>query len=279
MAILGDALFVLSHEHPAIEVFENLEQLESKREVLLKGYQLQIPWDIQSNSMDEYLYIVDVKRDEEQTTTIIKIDKEGNVKHHWPTNCQAGRLSVTKSEFNVIVTSLYIQKVEEYSANGKLICSIELPSGIASPWVTLKRKDNEYIISHGNHGNSIHRVCVINKNGNIKHYFGGEKGSDDEQLNVPVHMAVFSDGHILIADKDNSRVVMLSPELKFTSRVVMLSQELKFSQGDNLRFPNRICLDEENKRLFVSENKWVSNMKPWVDGKVLVFDMSTVLAS
>lgn len=154
-----------------------------------------------------------------------------------------------------------------------MICSIELTSaaGIHNPWFTLKRKENEYIVSHGDRGDSRHGVCAINQKGEIKQYFGGKKGSSNDQLFVLIHMSTYSNGHIFVVDKNNSRVVLLSPELKFISTL--------FSHGDYLRFPNRVCLDEQNKRLFVSDNQWLGIMKPWVDGKVLVFDVSSVLAS
>lgn len=82
VAILGDELYVSSHEYSKIEVFGDLKSLKSKGEISLTGYKLEIPWDIQSSSRHECLYIVDVKRNEEQITVIIKIDREGKFKRN-----------------------------------------------------------------------------------------------------------------------------------------------------------------------------------------------------
>lgn len=272
LTILGEELFVVSYSLyacPEIEVFGDLEKLESIRELSLKGQQLDIPWDIQSSPKKGCLYIVNVKRNEEEDTEIIEIDREGYFKKKWPTDCIACHLSVT-NESNVIVTSLYKSKIKEYSSDGKLIREIELPSsvGIVNPWVTLKRGKNKYIIAHGNRGDSQHRVYLIDLKKDIKYNFGGGKGSNNDQLQVPIHMAAYSDGHILVADKNNNRVMLLSPELQFLKVV--------FSEVDELRYPYRICLDEGKKKMFVGDNQWTSHIKPWKNGRVLVFDMSGI---
>lgn len=52
-------------------------------------------------------------------------------------------------------------------------------------------------------------------------------------------MAAYSEGHVLIADQDNKRVVLLSPKLQFLKVV--------FSESEEVRYPCRICLDEGKK--------------------------------
>src|SRR6218665_1823166 len=82
LAILGDELFASSHEYPRIEVFGDLQNLKSAREFVLRSHQLEIPWDMQSSCKQNCLYIVNVKRDEKQTTEVIKIDRKGVVQEH-----------------------------------------------------------------------------------------------------------------------------------------------------------------------------------------------------
>ena len=269
VAILGDELFIIRIDCPEIEVFGDLQELKPIREVALKNHKLELPWDIQSCSENKCLYIVDERRGEKETAEIIRIDPDGNVQHKWKTKCKDSRLSITY-EFNVIITSSDKNKIEEYSPDGELVCLIEWPSsvGIIAPWITFKQRENEYIVSYGDRGDPDHRVCVIDLKGNIKYNFGGKKGSNNYQLNVPVHMAAYFDGRMLVADKDNRRLVLLSPELKFLKSL--------FSSSEYLRLPNRVCLDEKHKRLFVADNKHVSSLNPWGEGRVFVFDMSGV---
>lgn len=47
LEILGNELFVISHEYPKIEVFGQLENLKSKREVSLTDHQLDMGHTVQ----------------------------------------------------------------------------------------------------------------------------------------------------------------------------------------------------------------------------------------
>ena len=157
--------FVVSYslyECPEIEVFGDLEKFESIRELSLNGQQLEIPWDIQSSPKKGCLYIVNAKRNEEQDTEIIEIDREGYIKKKWPTDCVAGHLSVT-DDFNVIIISLNKSKIKEYSSDGHLIRDIKLSSSvwIVNPWVTLKKnKMNTSFIMANEKINNIHVECA-----------------------------------------------------------------------------------------------------------------------
>jgi len=86
--------------------------------------------------------------------------------------------------------------------------------------------------------------------------YGGSRGLDSGQLNVPMRLAVH--GVIFVADLNNHRVLMLSPTLS-------LIREVK----SGLRDPFRILLDNETGRMYVADNKGENNK--YVSGQVKVY--------
>ena len=83
----------------------------------------------------------------------------------------------------------------------------------------------QFIACHGRHGNPVHRVCMISADGrHIVHSHGGQRGSDTDQYNGPIHLAVDDNESVFVADCVNRRVTLLSPTLQYVGQVVSLDQ-------------------------------------------------------
>lgn len=78
-------------------------------------------------------------------------------------------------------------------------------------------------------------------------------------MNGPFHLGVDRNGFVMVADRRNSRVLLLDSELELKREILAKDDKL------GLRFPQRILLDESNGRLFVADNKLNS------EGRVLIF--------
>ena len=102
------------------------------------------------------------------------------------------------------------------------------------------------LLCHGDVGDAVHRVCKISADGcHIVHTYGDERGSEIGQFNVPSRLALDNNEFVLVADRDNSRVAVLSPTLKYIRQIV---------SSDNLKWgSDRLQLDIQNQRLYVAE--------------------------
>ena len=162
----------------------------------------------------------------------------------WPVNEICGCLSITDAH-SVLVTCQEAQMIKEFSTDGKLLCQIELPQNVESPWHTIQLSSGEFLVCHGRTHDPAHRVCLIGADGHVVKSYGGP-GS--QKMNVPVHMVVDKNGFVFVVDFMNYRVLLLSPSLTYVREVVSRDQ-FKWK-------PQRLFLDVDRHRLYVVKNEW-----------------------
>ena len=157
----------------------------------------------------------------------------------WSVPGQPFGLSVTPS-CNLLVTCREPNKLVELSADsGQCVREIALQSNIVSPEHGVLTTGH-FVVCHGVRDNNLHRVCVVGDDGKVTLSYGDQPGYDVGQLNCPRRVAVDKDSQfIFVADRDNRRVVLLSPTLEFVRCV---------SKG--LSGPRRLYLHQATQRLF-----------------------------
>jgi len=152
-------------------------------------------------------------------------------------------LSVTPS-CNLLVTchGEPNKLVELRADSGQSVREITLQSDIVYPHHSEQLTNGQFVVCHGVRDGGLNRVCVVGVDGKVRRSYGGRHGSDVGQLIVPCHLAVDKDSQcIFVADRDNGRVVLLSPTLEFVRYV---------SQG--LPDPGGLYIHQATQRLFVS---------------------------
>ena len=82
----------------------------------------------------------------------------------------------------------------------------------------------------------------------VVHSHGGQPGSDTGQCNWPRHLAVDDNGFVFVADRQNRRVIVLSPTLEYVRQVVSRDQ----LTGE----PSRLHVDTQRRLLHVAVNEW-----------------------
>ena len=176
-------------------------------------------------------------------------------------------MSVT-DDSNVILAVYNKNKLNEYSPDGQLVREVILSSdaGIGHLRHAIRLSNDHFVVSHGFSRDDLHRVCVVDADGKLEKSFGGKCGSSIGQMDYPVHLSVDGNGFVMVADRRNTRVLLLDPDLKF--KRVILSKEGKYG----LQNPYRILLDESNGRVFVADNGWDSEKGIFTDGRILIFD-------
>lgn len=208
MTCLNKELYIVTQRSSLVEVYDTMS-LNFRRKLNLN--KLRDPQDITSCAKNKCLYVMDW-----YVAMILKVDPSGSFNTEWSVAKGKGRLSVTH-ESNVLFTAYNQNKLSEYRADGRLIRDIKLSSedGIVHPEHALKLANGGFVVSHGVMTDPLHRVCVIDGSGEVLKSIGGKPGSTVGRVNLPLHLAVCSDGCNLVADWNNCRVLLLNSQLEF----------------------------------------------------------------
>ena len=135
-------------------------------------------------------------------------------------------------------------RVVEYTSDGHVIRDIKLDRSIEYAWQTVQLSSDRLVVCHGL-GSSLHRVCLINGEGQIIKSYGGEAGGGKGQLWGPYSLTTDNNSKLVfVADCDNHRVVMLDFDLTHLGQV---------HSPRDLKFPSRLYFDSSTDRLFVGE--------------------------
>ena len=179
---------------------------------------------------------------------------------HWLVNDTPYGLSLSHTH-NVLVSCKAARKIKEFSTDGQLLHVLTLPQDIVSPWHAVQLSSGQFIVCHGNRNEPLHGVCLIGSDGSVVKSFGGEKGSDSQHLNTPPQMAVDRNEFVFVADLNNYRVLLLSPQLTYVRDVVSCEQLGGW-------MPIRVHLDSDRGRLYVASNEYKDG--EYTAGRVVV---------
>jgi len=170
------------------------------------------------------------------------VDLSGsNAVTQWSVGREPVGLTVN-SDKNVLVVIEGERKLQQFTSHGTRLQTIQLQD-IQFPNQVIQLSSGQFVISH-----SIiqHRVCLVDGKGAVIRSFGGTPGSDLTKMNEPVGLAVDDHGNILVADQDNSRLLVLDPTL--TS-----AREMSVWVDERLEGPYRLWYDKSRGRLYVGE--------------------------
>jgi len=160
----------------------------------------------------------------------------------------------------VLVSCNKVRKIKEFSTDGQLLHVLTLPQDVVSPWQAIQLSSGQFIVCHGALADPLHRVCLIGSDGSVVKSFGGLKGSGSQQMCVPAHMAVDRNEFVFVADLNNYRVLLMSPQLTYV-RDVVSREQLEWQ-------PCRVHLDSDRGRLYVADNEYKDGK--WTAGRVVV---------
>ena len=171
---------------------------------------------------------------------------------------ECGCISVTY-DCNVVVAG---NCVTEYTADGQVVRQITLPAqaGFLQSRYAIKQTSGLFLISHGV-GESLHRVCLVDINGEILMSFGGPSGTTSDRVCIPIYLAVDSRGSIFVVDNGNGRVLALTSGLEFMREIIP-------SKRDGMHRPERMVIDQANGRLLVAHNDAC-----WSECRIFIFQI------
>jgi len=182
----------------------------------------------------------------------------------WPVNDEPLLLSLT-DKHSVLVTCRKVHKIKEFSTDGQLLREVILPPDVLSPTHTVQLSSGEFIVCHGDLSDPLHRVCLTGTDGHVVKSYGGRAGDTRQQMNVPVHVAVDGNEFVFVADRNNSRVFLLSPTLTYV-REVVLREQLQWK-------PLSISIDVARRRLYVADTDLSLTDDKNAAGRVIVVNV------
>jgi len=244
MTSVDDELFVLlcQRDNNQVRVY-SINDYKQRRHLNVPRYKPHVLSDMTSCVRHKCLYMSD-----DDNSCIHRYELASSATSKWSVPDKPRGLSVTPSG-NLLVTCWEPNKLVELSVDsGKWVREIALQPDIECPWHSVQLTTGQFVVCHGVSDSDLHRVCVVGDDGKVTHSYGGQRGSDDA-LNCPCHLAVDKDSQsnesIFVADRDNKRVVSLSPTLQFERYVIEgLSQpRLLYNQQTDVVFLHEDTVD------------------------------------
>ena len=165
-------------------------------------------------------------------------------------------LSVNK-EHNVVVACRLADKLEEYTTHGTLVREIDLRPRVSRPWHAIQLSTGNYAVSKFTIPGE---VIVVGVDGQVVGRYPPLDTSDAGeiiQIDNPTSLAVTRNGDILVADRDNDRILSIN-------RSMDSAHELALPVDGGIQTPCGLCLDESRGRVYVGEGGG--------SNRVLVFD-------
>jgi hypothetical protein len=201
----------------------------------------------------DVVYVVDMCN-----RSIHVIDMNGT-RFHWSVTDSPHGISVN-SQLNVIVTFHETSKLREFTSSGQLVREINLQSDIKYPHHAVQLDDDRYAVVHGHYEDAgLHRVCIVNRNGQIIRCYGGRRGSGDGRLHTPTRIVTFGRS-LIVSDMNNDRLLVFS------------STSLTLLNTVNSIGAVRMSLSEDGSRLYWAQNTW--NNGSCISGEIKVTDMT-----
>ena len=134
-------------------------------------------------------------------------------------------------------------KLIEFTPSGEVVREFLLQPDLSGPYHAILLDSGDILICHASP--KLHRVCLLDIDGNLTKSYGTCAGSEEGYLHSPIHLAVDQFGSILVSDHQNNRVVLLTPSLEFSKEII--------PNDGGLDHPFRLLYDEEEGKLHVSD--------------------------
>lgn len=241
MTSVHDQLFVLRKPCKQLVQVYDTETFTLQRLILINQLydDYKSPCRLASCAISGCLYVCHCNRN-----SVYRVElSPSNDVSAWKVGAGPVGLSVTSS-CNVLVTCRFADnKIQEYTPHGSLLRKICLQSN--EPLHAVQLSSGQFVVSDVRSDRSI---ILVDSAGLIVF------SSPAKLFNHPGQLAVLKNNGILVADRDNNRIVLLNPTLN-KSRVIPLPAVMNG--------PWTVLFDESRGRLYVGE---------WKGGRVLVFD-------
>jgi len=242
VATLGNEVFVIRWNSQQIDVY-NDNTFTRKRHIKVQGLGPK-PCGLAACGTNKCLYASDTEND-----IVHRVQLSGkNTVLQWSTARQPTGITVNSAN-NVVVVTVGERKLQEFTTGGILLQNIQLQPDIEQPRGVIEVCNGFYVVSYEG---LMHRVCLLDVGfvdlaggrGTVLRRYGTKTGSGLTKLNGPAGLAVDKHGNILVADKDNNRLLVLDSSL---------TRAHKIAVSGRLKGPFSVWYDPSRARLYIGE--------------------------
>ena len=185
------------------------------------------PWDIAACARPARLYVTDSG---ECVWRVSGADTERWLIQSPSDPFRPRALSLTSSR--LLVTPLNDSQLRQFdTAGGDELRRVRLPDYM-NPEHAVESPTGTFVVAHRNEQLNQDQVSEVNTEGQVLRQFSGS-------LDWPAHIAIDSQGHILVADSGSRRILLLDAQLALR-RVIVEHQQ-----------PWRLCYVEQSGQLLV----------------------------
>ena len=230
---LDDIVYVVCRSSSTIARF-NTTTHERLTGIRVTG--MRDPWDIAACARTARLYVADLAAE-----CVLRVSPDGADIQRWLTWSRSAdpftpyTLSVTSSR--LLVTSRSGRELQQFdTAGGDELRRVGLPDYML-PEYAVESPTGTFVVAHNNTQLRQWQVSEVNTEGQVLRQFSSSLGS-------PRYIAIDSQGHILVADYGNRRILLLDAQLSLR-RVIIDEHQLNDQQ------PWRLCYVEQSGQLLV----------------------------
>jgi len=157
---------------------------------------------------------------------VIVFDSEGNVVRSWGEGIFTNPHGVTVAPDDTVwCVDNADHSIRKFTPNGRLLFTLSARNRPATPMsgspfngptrVAVDPRNGEILVGDGYGNARVHRFSPDGK----RHLLSwGESGTDPGQFNIVHDLAVDRDGWVYVADRENRRIQVFSPDGKFQAR-------------------------------------------------------------
>jgi len=246
---VGDDVFVVRFvTQQKIEVY-NAKTFTLQRHITVP--ELGSPFALVACPYNNCLYAPDNSKD-----SVHRVELSGsNAVIRWPVAHHPAGLSVN-DEQDVLVVSAHELKLQIFTTHGTLLQNIELQGDIKYPSHAIQLPTGQFLVSYSSLSD-LHCVSLVGSDGAVVRSYGGQKGSELNQMDCPAGLSVDREGRVLVADRFNNRLLVIDDESLSTAH------KMSVNVDDGLQGPYSLWFDQSCRRLCIGE---------WRGGRVIVID-------
>jgi len=216
---LFDALYILhARDADQIEVYTTGGEYIRVRCISVPGLGKSGVCDIVSCEQNRCLYLSNMDKD---YIHVVVLKGTSSKFTKWTLSETPCGLSVMETS-NLLVTAVRHRRILEFNPRGKCVRTIILDAKLQQPLHSIQLASGNFVICSIRGVDNLHRVCIVNAEGKVEQSFGSTGGGGEDQLSHPTHIAVDKDEFVFVADRNNARIVLLSPTLQFVGLVLLL---------------------------------------------------------
>ena len=250
---LADRIYAVCYDSDVIAVFTLEQPFTRLQGIVVKG--LLCPLDIAASVNIGCLYVSDAG-----SHTVWRISVDDGAVVRWMTGLCAVSASVTFEDKVVLLVmvdaqgswdnrnSTWLGEVRVCSTDAVVETVIKLSPDITTPLSVVMTTRKTLIVSYGVDWHEVNGVCEVDMTGRVLKAFGSSPGHDVSQLNFPRQVSLDDTDRVIVADNNNSRVLMLNEQL--SSPRVLLTWHPQ-STGNKANFPGTVHYDRHTGSLLV----------------------------